>query len=115
MRYNRALNHPARASLDVASSLAPSPTRRTDVSARSRRSRGRAVRLPLWYSGVVRPLLRLARSPSEGSAAQADAAALPMLQQLPAARSHHSGRVRAAEDEEMIEYRGASVAVPLMA
>ena len=34
------------ASSDVASSLAPSPGRRTDVSARSRRSRGRVVRLP---------------------------------------------------------------------
>ena len=43
------------------------------------------------YSGLVRQLLRVrpARSPSEGPAAPADAAAVLMLQQLPAACSHH--------------------------
>ena len=35
---------------------------------------------------VVRPLLRPARSPWKGSA---DGAAVPLLQQLPAARNHH--------------------------
>ena len=67
------------------------------------------------HSGLVRPLLRPARSPSEGPAAPAEVAAVPILQQLPAARSHHLGRVRAAADEELTEYRSASVAVPLMA
>ena len=44
--YNRAIYHPAHASSDVASSLAPSPGRRTDASACFRGSRGRLVRLP---------------------------------------------------------------------
>ena len=67
------------------------------------------------YFGLVRPLLRPARSPSEGPAAPAEEAAVPMLQQLPAARSHHRGRVLAAAVAEMIEYRSASAAVPPMA
>ena len=71
---NRAMYHPARASSDVASSLALSPGRR------------KCRPLAAVYSGLVRPLLRPARSPSEGPAAPADAAAVPMLQQLPAAR-----------------------------
>ena len=41
------------------------------------------------YSGLVRPLLSPARSPLEGLAAPAEAAAVPILQQLPAAHSHH--------------------------
>ena len=56
-----------------------------------------------------------ARSPSEGPAAPAEAAAVPILQQLPPARSHHRGRVRAAADAEMMKYRSASVAFPPMA
>ena len=95
--------YPARASSDVASSLAPSPGRRT------------CRPLAAVYSGLFRPLLRPARSPSEGPAAPAEAAAVPILQQLPAARSHPGGRVRAAADAEMVEYRSASVAVPPMA
>ena len=38
---------------------------------------------------LVHPLLRPASSPSEGPAAPVEAAAVLMLQQLPAARSHH--------------------------
>ena len=65
--------HPARASSDVASSLAPSPGRRTDtVVAWSCRP------LAAWNSSLVRPLLRPARSPWEGPAAPAEAAAVPI-------------------------------------
>jgi hypothetical protein len=49
-------------------------------------SRGRAVRLQRYYSGVVRPLLHPARSPQKGPAARAVAAAMPILQQLCPAR-----------------------------
>ena len=45
--------------------------------------------LAAGYSGLVRPLLLPARSPSKGPAAPADAAAVPMIQQLQAACSHH--------------------------
>ena len=80
--------HPARASSDVASSLAPSPGRRTDASARSPGKVAWLCRpLAAVYFGLVRLLLRPARSPSEGPAAPAEAAALPILQQLTAARS----------------------------
>ena len=41
------------------------------------------------YSGLVRPLLRPARSPSEGPAALVEAAAVSVIQQLPVARCHH--------------------------
>ena len=89
MRYNRAMYQPARASSDVASSLAPSPGRRTDASALLPKVAWSCRPPAAVYSGLVRLLLRPARSPSEGPAAPADAAAVPMLQQLPAARSHH--------------------------
>ncbi len=43
--------------------LAPSPVHRTDESTRSGRSRGRAVRLQRYYSGLVCPLLHPAPIP----------------------------------------------------
>ena len=73
---------------------------------------------PRGIPASVRPLLHPARSPSEGPAAPAEAAAVPIpidSPTAPAARSHPGGRVRAAAVAEMIEYRGASLAVPPMA
>ena len=70
------------------------------------------------YSGLVRPLLHPARSPSEGPAAPAEAAAVPIPNspRRPAVIvTVTEGRVRAAADAEMIEYRSASAAVPPMA
>ena len=84
---NRAMYHPARASSDVASSLAPSPCRRTDASARSR-SRVVVSSARLCVLLLSLPAFHPASSPSEGPAAPAEVAAVPMLQQLPAARSH---------------------------
>ena len=84
--------HPARASSDEACSLARSPGRRTDASAAVGplpKVAWLCRQLAAVYSGLVRPLLPAARSPSEGPAAPAEAAAVPILQQLPAARSHH--------------------------
>ena len=68
------------------------------------------------YSGLVRPLLRPARGPSEGPAAPAEEAAVPIPNspRRPAVIVTE-GRVRAAADAEMIEYRSASAAVPPMA
>ena len=101
------INHPARASSDVASSLAPSPGRRPAPvgawSARRDELRLQSARCsirPVVPGKVLRPRRKRRRCPSPTA---------------PAARSHPGGRVRAAAIAEMIEYRCASVAVPPMA
>ena len=78
---NRAMYHPARASSDVASSLAPSPGLRTDASARSRSrvvvssARRGVLRLesarcsirPVVPRKVLRPRRKRLRCPSSNS------------------------------------------------
>jgi hypothetical protein len=105
----QSIYHPARASSDVASSLAPSTCcRPAPVGAWS--ARHIVLRLQAARCSIG-PSKSLGRSCGPGGSG---GGAHP--QQLPAARSHPGRNVRAAADAEMMEYHcSASVAVPPMA